>query len=75
MKKGVSLKKIIKKAVKYSNYTLKTRDALHFLTDGERFKQDKNFELLQPVYNISSKEIERYIKNLIIKEYPKKIKN
>ena len=72
LKEGVSLKKIIDKAVKYSNYTLKTRDALHFLTNGKRFKQDKNFELLHPAYNISAMEIEDYIKNVILKEYPKK---
>ncbi len=72
LKEGVSLKKIIDKAVKYLNYTLKTRDALHFLTNGKRFKQDKNFELLHPAYNISAMEIETYIKNVVLKEYPKK---
>ena len=72
LKKGISLKKIIQKAVKYSNYTLKTRDALHFLTDGKRFKIDKSFELLQAIYDITPNEIEVYIKNMILKEYPKK---
>ena len=72
LKEGISLKKIINKAVKYSNNTLKTRDALHFLTNGKRFKQDENFELLQPVYNISAIEIETHIKKVILNEYPKK---
>ena len=71
LKEGVLLKNIIKKAVKYSNHTLKTRDALHFLTDGKRFNKEKNFELLKPVYNVSTEDIETYIKEIVIKEYPK----
>jgi len=43
---GISLKKLISGASKYSNYLLKTRDALGFLSNGINFKKDKSFELL-----------------------------
>ncbi len=71
LKEGFSLKIIINKAIKYSNNTLKTRDALHFLTNSKRFKQDKNFNLLEPVYNITPEEIEEYIKEIVLNEYPR----
>ncbi|MEN8121241.1 MAG: nucleotidyl transferase AbiEii/AbiGii toxin family protein [Bacteroidota bacterium] len=71
LKEGVSLKELILKAEKYSNHSLKTRDVLHLLSNGSRFIPDKQFELLQPVYKVSASDIEGYIKERIIEEYPK----
>jgi len=70
LKEGISLKSIIEGAVIYSNHTLKTRDALSFLSNGSNYKKGKDFDLLNPVYNINNKIIEDLIKSIIKKEYP-----
>jgi predicted nucleotidyltransferase component of viral defense system len=70
LKEGHSLKKIVEGAVKYSNHTLKTRDALSFLSNGSNYKKGKDFDLLNPVYDVTNKTIEEQIKETIKKEYP-----
>lgn len=67
---GVSLKEMISEAGKYSNYTLKSRDALNFISNGSNYKKDKEFNLLSPFYKVDNKEIEEFIKQIIRKEYP-----
>ncbi len=67
---GHSLKIMVEEAAKYSNHTLKTRDALSFLSNGSNYKKGKNFDLLNPVYAVTNKEIEDLIKSTIKKEYP-----
>ena len=57
-------------ASKYSNHTLKTRNVLSFLANGSNYKKGKDFELLKPVYDITSKGIEDLIKSAIKIEYP-----
>lgn len=69
LQEGVSLKEMILSASKYSNYRLKTRDALSFLSEGNNFRKDKSFNLLDPVYEIDHKGIEVFIKSVIVKEY------
>lgn len=71
LKEGYSLKELIYYAGKYSNHTLKSRDALHFLSNGMRFKKDMQFNLLAPYYKVENTEIEEYIKNKIKEEYKK----
>jgi hypothetical protein len=68
--KGLSLKTIIEGAAIYSNHTLKTRDALSFLSNGNNYNKGKDFDLLNPVYDASNKTIEDLIKSIIKKEYP-----
>jgi len=69
LKEGQSLKAMVDGASEYSNHTLKTRDALSFLSSGSNYKKGKDFDLLKPVYDIDSKEIEELIKFFIRKEY------
>ena len=69
LKEGISLKKLVMAASKYSNHLLKTRDALNFLSNGNYFKKDKSFALLDPFYDIDHKGIEEFIKSLITKEF------
>jgi RNA recognition motif-containing protein len=66
---GVSLKELVSTTSKYSNHLLKTRDALSFLSNGNNFRKDKSFALLEPVYDIDQKGIEDYIKSVIRKEF------
>lgn len=70
LKEGQSLKSMVDGASKYSNHTLKTRNVLSFLANGSNYKKGKDFELLKPVYDITSKGIEDLIKSTIKKEYP-----
>lgn len=67
---GHSIKTMVEGAAKYSNHTLKTRDALSFLSNGSNYKKSKDFDLLNPVYDITNKAIEDLIKSTIKKEYP-----
>lgn len=68
--KGHPLKRMVQVAAKYSNHTLKTRDALSFLSNGSNYKKGKDFNLMNLVYEITNKEIEDLIKPTIKKEYP-----
>jgi predicted nucleotidyltransferase component of viral defense system len=70
LKEGTSLKSLVDGASKYSNHSLKTRNILSFLANGDNYKKGKDFELLKPVYDITSKGIEDLIKSAIKIEYP-----
>ena len=70
LKEGLSLKTIVEGAATYSNHTLKTRDALSFLSNGSKNKKGKDFNLLNPVYDVTNKRIEDLIKSIIKEEYP-----
>jgi hypothetical protein len=70
LKEGISLKSMVDGASKYSNHTLKTRNALSFLANGGNYKRGKEFDILKPVYDITSKGIEDLIISIIKKEYP-----
>ena len=69
LKEGISLKSMINRATQYSNHFLKTKDILNFISDGNNFRKDKQFDLLKPKYAVSEKEIEDFVKNIILKEY------
>ena len=70
LKEGQSLKSMVDGASKYSNRTLKTRNVLSFLANGSNYKRGKDFDILKPVYDITSKGIEDLIKSIIKIEYP-----
>jgi predicted nucleotidyltransferase component of viral defense system len=70
VKEGLSLKSMVSGAGSYANHTLKKRDMLNFLSNGNNYKKDKDFHLLKPVYDVNSKTIEELIKKEIKKEYP-----
>jgi predicted nucleotidyltransferase component of viral defense system len=69
LKEGISLKAMVSGAGNYSNHTLKTRDALNFLSDSKKYKKEQDFHLLKPFYDIDGKTIEELIKSEIKKEY------
>ena len=70
LKEGISIKAMVSGAGSYSNHTLKTRDMLNFLSNGNNYKKEKDFNLLNPVYEVDSKTIEDLVKSEILKEYP-----
>ncbi|MFO7658583.1 MAG: nucleotidyl transferase AbiEii/AbiGii toxin family protein [Bacteroidales bacterium] len=71
LKEGILLKEMINNARKYSNYRLSEKNILQFISNGNNYIRDKNFIHLNPKYSINEKEIEEYIKAVIISEYKK----
>lgn len=61
MKAGYNIKEMVNKALKYSGHKLKTKNLLALLTRSERFVQDEKFKTLNPIYSVSSCEIEKEI--------------
>ena len=62
---GGDISKMISDALEHSDHKLRTKSLLFMLTDGKRFVKDKGFEELQPIYDVSSSDIEAYIKSLL----------
>ena len=66
---GISLKKLIDEAVRYSNYQLKGKHIISFISNSKNFVKEKNFDLLMPEYQVSSIDIEKLIKEKVSLEY------
>ena len=64
---GYDINDIISKAGKYSNHQLKTKNILAMLTNGYRFQRDAIFEQMQPIYDVTAKDIENHIKQILQK--------
>jgi predicted nucleotidyltransferase component of viral defense system len=69
LKEGLQIKPLVNRAVQYSNHILKTKDILNFISNGNNYKKESQFDLLKPKYQVSEIEIEKYIKQIIKKEY------
>lgn len=66
LKNGADIHKLIPMALEHSGHKLKTKGLLAMLTNGELFKKDEGFSLLQPTYDVSASDIESYIKRLLL---------
>jgi hypothetical protein len=69
LKEGKSLKSMVTRATVYSNHILKTKDILNFVSNGNNFRKESHFNLQNPKYIVSEKEIEDFIREIILKEY------
>ena len=58
--------KLVKTVGDYSNRPLNSKHILIMLTNPNHFDEDSNFEQLEPRYNISAGEIDKYIKELLV---------
>lgn len=65
LKSGVSINDLVSLALTYSGYKLKSKNLLAMLTNGSRFTRDALFEQLQPIYTVTTLEIENYIKSCL----------
>ena len=65
LKEGGDINKMISAALEHSDHKLRTRSLLAMLTNGKRFIKDNEFKVLQPVYNVSSIDIQEYLKELL----------
>ena len=62
LKQGVDFNEMIELELEHSGYLLKRKNLLAMLTNGERFRKDKAFLSLNPVYDVSAYDIQEYIK-------------
>ena len=65
LKNGADIMTMIPAALEHSGYKLKTKNLMAMLTNGELFQKDENFEQLSPIYDVSSHDIQEYLKALI----------
>ena len=65
LKMGESIQEMIALALDYSGHRLKTKNLLAMLTNGARFSRDAHFEQLAPVYQVTVRDIEDYIKSCL----------
>ena len=66
LKEGIDIQEMIDMALEHSGHLLKRKNLLAFLTDGERFRKDKAFIQLHPVYDITPYDIQEYIKQKLL---------
>jgi hypothetical protein len=71
LKEGASIGQMVYGACKYSNNTLKSKDILAFISNGENYSREIGFEKLIPRYQVNEKDIEIFIKSLIETEFHK----
>ncbi len=65
LKSGVDIHRLIPAALEHSGYRLKTKGLLSMLTNGQLFHKDEHFSQLNPIYDVTSTDIQEYIKSLI----------
>lgn len=65
LKNGADINSLIPQALEHSGYKLKSKGLMAMLSNGELFKKDEQFTQLQPIYDVSSSDIEAYIKSLL----------
>lgn len=62
---GENIMEMVEMALKYSGHKLKSKNLFAMLTRGERFVQDANFITLNPVYDVTGRDIENRIKSAL----------
>jgi predicted nucleotidyltransferase component of viral defense system len=63
---GVDIQEMIEMALEHSGHLLKRKNLLAMLCDGERFRKDKVFIQLHPVYDVTPYDIQEYIKQKLL---------
>lgn len=66
LRSGVPLGEMVTLALSYSGHRMKSKNLLAMLTNGSRFTRDAHFEQLSPIYSVSAREIEEYIKTCLL---------
>lgn len=66
LKSGVNIQELIPMAIEHSGYKLKKKNLLSMITNGEIYAKEASFSQLNPIYDVSPKEIEEYIKEKLL---------
>lgn len=69
LQEGILLKDLVYQCGVYSRHRLKSKTILSILSNGSLFKDEENFELLEPKYMVTSKDIEAYMRGQIRQEF------
>ena len=67
LKSGIDLDEMIDMALEHSGYRLKRKNLLAMITNGDFFSKDSNFVQLSPIYDVTSADIQDYIKQKLVK--------
>lgn len=65
LKEGIDIHTVINDAIRHSEFKLKEKNLLMILSNAERFKKDSKFKSLTPLYDVSAKDIQNFIINLL----------
>lgn len=68
LKENIDFREMVSIALKHSGHTLKEKNLLAILGNGERFAKEKGFQELNPIYDVTPLEIQ----NLLLKEMDRK---
>lgn len=71
LREGYNIDRLLTQAIEYSKNKLKTKSILSILSNAEKFKKDRDFELLNPKYKVTPEEIRDYIIDQYKKEFEK----
>ncbi len=66
---GTDIKEMVQLCTNYSRHRMSTKMILSILSDGDRFKYDEQFILLEPKYNVRPADIESYLCGEILKQF------
>ena len=66
LKQGVDLQEMMELALEHSGHLLKRKNLSAILSNGERFRKDKEFLALNPVYDVSALDIEEFIREKML---------
>lgn len=66
LKEGHDIQAMMTAALQHSEHRLKSRNLMAMLTNGALFKKEDGFELLQPQYDVTSTDIQEYIKQKLL---------
>lgn len=69
LKENFSLKELVLKAGRYSLHRMKSKTILGIISDGTRFRKEEDFSLLSPKYDVTSVDIQAYVREKIINEF------
>lgn len=69
LREGIMLEDLVRSCGSYSRHRMKSKTILSILSNSSLFKYEENFDLLEPKYQVNSKDIEAYMRNRILEEY------
>lgn len=69
LREGILLEDLVRRCGTYSRHRMKSKTILSILSNSSLFKYEENFDLLEPKYQVNSKDIEAYMRNRILEEY------
>lgn len=67
LKSGIAIQELIPLALEHSGHKLKQKDLLAMITNGDFFARDSQFDTLCPIYDVTSTDIQDYIKGKLLK--------